>query len=56
MQTAQSRLNEIEGWLLAYRLGWVGWDAEHVQELKDERFQLVVSVPLMRELSTVVGE
>ncbi len=26
-------LKQVNGWLAAYRLGWIKWDAEKVREL-----------------------
>ncbi|MBU9632053.1 hypothetical protein KTE60_22470 [Burkholderia multivorans] len=39
--TQQSRIAEIEGWLNAYRQGWVSYDAAHVRELQAERQALI---------------
>jgi hypothetical protein len=33
----QSRIEEIEGWLNAYRQGWISYDWSHVRELQAER-------------------
>ena len=37
----QSRIEEIEGWLNAYRQGWISFDLSHVRELQAERTALL---------------
>lgn len=37
----QARIQEIEGWLAAYRAGWVAYDRQHVQRLQAERAALI---------------
>ncbi|QTB82906.1 hypothetical protein J3L14_20520 [Burkholderia pseudomallei] len=41
--TQQSRIEEIEAWLNAYRQGWVAYDSGHVRELQAERQALIRS-------------
>jgi len=36
MKNETSRIEEIKGWLNAYRQGWVSYDRKHVQELQKE--------------------
>lgn len=36
----QTRLQEILGWLDAYRNGWIAYDSNHVAELQKECRQL----------------
>ena len=40
MMNKQSRIEEIEGMLNAYRQGWISYDKAHVQELRREYFEL----------------
>lgn len=37
----QTRIEEIEGWLNAYRQGWVSFDLGHVRELQRERADIL---------------
>ncbi|MGE5522606.1 MAG: hypothetical protein ACM3SS_02750 [Rhodospirillaceae bacterium] len=39
--TQQTRIEEIEGWLNAYRQGLVAYDRAHVRRLQQERAALV---------------
>lgn len=36
----KERIKEIEGWLAAYRNGWVEYDQKHVQRLQAELAKL----------------
>jgi hypothetical protein len=37
----QTRIEQIEGWLNAYRQGWVSYNSAHVAELQRERQELL---------------
>ena len=37
----QSRVDEIKGWLNAYRKGWISYDSGHVRELRLELRELL---------------